>query len=257
MISHIDSKGLKTTLPIILVVVVAAILPSCKKKRSAPSPSVKPAVAAPQAQLQPVKQVVEVVAPEPKRPNRQQVMACIRKFGHKLKISEDPGVGLTWVEPAGGIWERMMGEVGSPMCLFFPYLGINSDGKYWTRLRTNYVGKRWLFVDHIIIMIDGEKETILLDRQDVDRNSGSTVSEVIDQKGHAELIHRIAEGKEVYISLSGQHRRETWNLGKEQVEAFQTISGCLKAIDGWSETEGGVAESASNGSIAKHSGGSH
>ncbi len=257
MISHIDSKGLKTTLPLILVVVVAAILPSCKKKRSAPSPSVKPAVAAPQTQPQPVKQVVEVVASEPKRPNRQQVMACVRECGYKLKINEDPGIGLTWIMPAGRDLKLIMGEFGSPMCLFYPYLGVNRDGRYWPRLRINYFGKRWLFVNHVTIMIDGEQETILLDRQDVDRNAGATVSEAIDQKGHAELIHMIAEGKEVYISMSGQHRRKTWKLENKQFEAFRAISGCLKTIDGWSETEGGVTESASNGSIAEHSGGSH
>ncbi len=240
---------------LILIAVVAAVLPSCKKKRSAPNPTARPAAATTRAWLRPVKQAVAVVAPEPKRPSRQQVIKCVREFGEKVEVKDDPGVGLTWVMPAGGFWKLKMGELKSPKCLFIPYLGINSDGKYWTRLQTSYVSKRWLFVDHMIIMIDGKKEAISLDRyRDVDKdNTGSTVGETVDLKGHAELIHRVAEGLEVYVSLSGQHRRETWKLGEKQFEAFRTISDCLKAIDNWSETAGDTPKSPSDESTTSPS----
>ena len=164
-----------------------------------------------------------------KRYNLRKTKNCLNRFGDTLKISDDRAVGVTFYFPAKHLDHKL--EKNSDSLYFSPYIALGKDS-YWSRLSVGYFGDDWVFVKRIIVMIDGRETTIRLGPTDVDTDVHTGfVSEQIDLYDQDKLIHAIAEGREVYVSVAGKHRRKSWKLDLRVLSDFKLISQCLNALD--------------------------
>ncbi len=223
---------------LILTVAVMVMLAGCKNPETPPAPpreesAQQEEIAELASSAKEISKLINQMTPIKSGLTKNEVMDTAKKFGDKLTIQDDPGIGMTWIQPSASLWETTMGSVPKPpMCQFYPYIGVSSSGRYWSKLKAKYCGKRWLFVNNILVMIDGDEEIIFLEKGDIDSEaSGSFVSEIANLPGHTDLIHQVAKAKEVYVSMRGNHRRETWKLEEKHLDLFRRISNCLKSLD--------------------------
>lgn len=171
------------------------------------------------------------------------VLECLRGFGDKLEIQYDPAVRVAFCTPsekehraglAGLVRSRrLLNRNNTCSLVFCPYISVGQSGEHWLRLKIQYGGADWVFMDRVIVMIDGDKSVIGLDYyKDVDRTAlGGSVRELADVLGDEATIRRIAGGKEVYVTVSGQHRRESYKLADKHIDDFRIIVECLDALE--------------------------
>lgn len=120
----------------------------------------------------------------------------------KLKKSTDEVEGITWYEPS------CMPTYTNSRCYVLPYIG-ERGGTYWLRCKVDYAANDWVFFDHIIINIDGEKrDTISFGYSDVTRSTyvGAKLCEVADfapTTNQVNLLRDISTSKKTIIRFEG------------------------------------------------------
>ncbi len=169
---------------------------------------------------------------EKSKPSRElsydEVINCLSNSAHNLVPKENKAIGVTWYYPRG--WDTARGlvdhrlQAGSTWLYLYPYIGFRPSGYYWLRIKMRYTDGSYISANEVLLMIDGEKTTISLDRDEVD---GRT----IDISGDKFPLKDIANGSEVYITIQGRHGRASWELDSQHLEAFKTIVDCLAALD--------------------------
>lgn len=120
----------------------------------------------------------------------------------KLKKSTDEVEGITWYEPS------CMPTYTNTRCYVLPYIG-ERNGNYWLRCKVDYAADDWVFFDHIIVNIDGEKrDTISFGYGDVTRDVsfGAKLCEVADfapTSSQTELLRDISTSQKTIIRFEG------------------------------------------------------
>jgi hypothetical protein len=100
----------------------------------------------------------------------------------------------------------------------YPYIGEKED-KYWLRLRFQYAADDWLFIDHAIFLIDGEKFVIT---GVWERDNDADIWEWLDipvELVERHILEKIAESKSAKIRYVGSqyHKDRTLTSTEKSV----------------------------------------
>lgn len=104
------------------------------------------------------------------------------------------------------------------------YIGINSNEAF-LRLVSDYHGSDWIFMNQVILLIDGNKYKYEISNPVRDIVSGSGVKEKSDALVNAELeviVKAIAGSKgKVEIRFSGENKVEDFTLSQREINCIQ------------------------------------
>ena len=109
----------------------------------------------------------------------------------------------------------------------FAYFGITEDGDVGPlRLKIQYAGDSWVFIERYILRIDDTKETIEADYGDIIRDNDSTVWEYYDVKMDSDLIEvvkKIAASTKTIIRHEGRERYHDRTITAKEKTALSEI----------------------------------
>lgn len=139
----------------------------------------------------------------------------------KMRIKEDAIAGITWFT-----------DKSSPNYLntnaFYAYIGRDINYKAWLRLIIRYCGDDWLFINKIIINVDGENYQITENEYDEFKsdNSGGQVWEYVDRKvtdSEYEIIKKVSESTKANVRFSGKQYYKDITISQQQKQALKNI----------------------------------
>lgn len=128
---------------------------------------------------------------------------------------------------------------------FFLYFGLEDDGLTPLRLRIQYLGDDWLFINGFVLLIDGEKYPLIAEDMDRDNGSGEIwewSDEALDNYSQSydmkELMVKIINSDETKIKFVGDQYYDTRSITTKEKKALKNVllgyldaGGFLKIID--------------------------
>ncbi len=145
---------------------------------------------------------------------KTQIEAARRQAISRLRRDEDRVEGITWFKHPN---QPRYTNSRSTAYLYIGRKGEN--GRPWLRLRVQYTGSNWLFVDSVIAWYDGEKSPLVSGR--FDRDNYTDVWEWIDVRPSAnqiEVLKSLANSNEAILRFEGTqyHRDATLSGGDKR-----------------------------------------
>jgi TonB family protein len=136
-----------------------------------------------------------------------------------------PHIDATYEKPLQTTWYTpRLGDRTDSSVKVFPYIGRKDVGGRWLRLKASVQDDDWIFVRVLQFLVDGETIAMEISPGQVDRDaSGHGITETIDLADVDEVIRRVADGREVFVSFMGPHRREHHELSQEDLAHFRRI----------------------------------
>ncbi|MGC9366830.1 MAG: hypothetical protein ACP5FK_07295 [bacterium] len=114
--------------------------------------------------------------------------------------------------------------VNSRRHMCYPYMGLKSHQDRWLMLRIGYNLSDWLFLENIIIEVDGQEYIYAFNSSAVNQDpTGNGVSEWVDISGQESLIRKIAYASEVWIFYQGSEGEDSYQLSSFDLKSFQEI----------------------------------
>lgn len=159
----------------------------------------------------------------------------------------NPATGVTFYEPSRARGHQHVNLVRESYFYIVPYISILQNDKTFLMVRVNYGSKSWIFIESVLFMIDGNQVILSAGPRDVDQQvvpgGGGLISETVDFEEKDSFLQRIAKAREVYVTLLGRHRRESWKLNEANLRDVQLI------VQKWNELQGKTDSSDSSPSM--------
>jgi hypothetical protein len=119
---------------------------------------------------------------------------------------------------------------------FFLYIGQDKTNNCWLRLRIQYAGNDWVFIEKYIIKCDDLTFTIDTEYGEVKRdNSGGMVWEWLDKspsKSELDMINSIIKSKKTILRCEGDQYHHDREITEKEKQAFQNILDTYAALGG-------------------------
>lgn len=117
---------------------------------------------------------------------------------------------------------------------FFLYIGQDSKNNRWLRLRIQYTGDDWVFIEKYIIKCDDSSYTIDTEYQEVKRdNSGGAVWEWLDKspsQSELDMINSIIKSKKTILRCKGDQYHYDREISQNEKQALQSILDAYAAL---------------------------
>lgn len=164
-----------------------------------------------------------------------------RALSH-LKTKSDDVDGIKWFLDKNGTWFTNEND-------FSVYFGCDledskaikericlTEFKPHLRLKIQYAGEDWLFINSFIFNVDGERDEITPDYGDIKRDNGNgLVWEDYDVRMYADqvdLIQRIIKSKKAVLRLEGDMYRKDVTISKSQKAALEHVLTVWRGLKG-------------------------
>ncbi|MCI0410655.1 MAG: energy transducer TonB [Acidobacteria bacterium] len=135
----------------------------------------------------------------------------------RIRVSYEKPLQTTWYTP-------MLDDKVAQDVTVYPYIGKKDAGGRWLRLHASVRDGDWIFVEAVRFLVDGDEAILKVSRADVDAEAeGYGISETVDVGDVEPLIRQIAQGREVYVSFVGRHRRKHHEMGSADLNSFKRI----------------------------------
>ncbi len=116
------------------------------------------------------------------------------------------------------------------------HLYLGREGNYvWPRLRIQYSGNSWIFMNMIRLSVDGQTRAILPEDKIKRDNDGNGVWEVIDKKPNSTdllLLEELANSKSAKIRCEGPDKVNDRVVSEKEKKNIKTILDILTKING-------------------------
>ncbi|GGH20380.1 hypothetical protein FAZ19_09915 [Sphingobacterium alkalisoli] len=161
-----------------------------------------------------------------KERNEKQRLANATK---KLRTNYDDIKEVTWY------YDR-----GTPQYTnynsFHIYIGKTKNGAPWLRLRIQYTGDDWLFIEKYVIKTDTDSYTIETTYRDVDKDNGSgAIWEWYDAQMNDKLyriVKEVIKSKSAKIRHNGKQYYEDRTITQKEKQSLQNILDAYEVLGG-------------------------
>jgi len=163
---------------------------------------------------------------EVERARKQQEEKRMATALQRMKKNTDKIEGVDWYrDKSSPAYNNQNG--------FFLYAGKRDAGSPWLRLRIQYHGDDWLFIESFIVVADGQR----FERGPVrfERDHDSMVWEWYDENlsdADLQMIKAIIASKEAVIRFNGRQYRKDKEITASQKAALQNVLYAYKALGG-------------------------
>ena len=137
----------------------------------------------------------------------------------QMRVSKDDVKGTTWY------FDR-----SSPKYVdangFFLYIGAGKGYEPTLRLKIQYYGDDWLFIDSYFFNVDGKTKSINPGYGDIETDNDSEVWEWFDtqpNKGEVELVKSIIKSKKAIMRLEGSKYYKDVTISATQKKALSRV----------------------------------
>ena len=137
-----------------------------------------------------------------------------------IEMKKEPATQTVWYFPQDRGWLPS----SEAQFKIYPYIGTR-DGYKWLRLKACVKNWDWVFVEELLVLIDGRMWVIPLNRyEDITTDvSSGFIYEIVDVGGQDKLIRAVANAREVYFTFQGRKRRVSYKLTDMDVRYFKYV----------------------------------
>lgn len=146
----------------------------------------------------------------------------------QMRISKDKVKGATWYYDKSS--PKYVNSNG-----FFLYIGTAKGYSPSLRLKIQYYGENWLFIDSYFFNVDGKTWTINPGFGDIKTDNDSKVWEWFDtspNKSERELIEAIIKSKKAVMRIEGSKYYKDVVISATQKKALQRVLTVYKGLGG-------------------------
>ena len=137
----------------------------------------------------------------------------------QMRISKDDVKGTSWYFDKSS--PKYVNANG-----FFLYIGTGKGYTPTLRLKIQYFGEDWLFIESYFFNVDGKTKSINPGYGDIETDNDSQVWEWFDTEpnnGEVELIKSIIKSKKAVMRLEGSKYYKDVTISATQKKAFQRV----------------------------------
>lgn len=144
----------------------------------------------------------------------------------KMRKKVDEVQGITWY------YDKTTSSYNN-VNSFHTYIGERASGSPWLRLRIQYAGDNWLFIDNYKFLIDGRNYEIT--PVEVERDNNADVWEWYDtdaDKSNIDIIKAIIESDKAVVRYEGKQYYKDRTITSAEKKALQNVLDAFKALGG-------------------------
>ena len=137
----------------------------------------------------------------------------------QMRLSKDEVKGTSWYYDKSS--PKYVNANG-----FFLYIGTGKGYTPTLRLKIQYYGDDWLFIDSYFFNVDGKTKSIDPGYGDIETDNDSKVWEWFDtepNKGEVELVKSIIKSKKAIMRLEGSKYYKDVTISATQKKALQRV----------------------------------
>lgn len=112
----------------------------------------------------------------------------------------------------------------------YPYIGRKGEDRFWLRLKIQYAASDWLFVQQVLVYVDGNR--LVLHEGRFDRDNNTEIWEWVDiapDAGTIAILQRIASSKEATLRFVGNQYRKDVTISAADKRAIRDILDAYEA----------------------------
>lgn len=146
----------------------------------------------------------------------------------QMRVTKDSVKGITWYE-----------DKTSPKYLnangFYLYVGTAKGSSPTLRLKIQYYGDDWLFIERYFFNVDGVTNSIEPSYGDVEQDSDSNVWEWFDtipNKNEVALVKSIIKSKKAVMRIEGSKYYKDFVISNTQKKALERVLTVFSGLNG-------------------------
>jgi hypothetical protein len=146
----------------------------------------------------------------------------------KLRVKKDEVKNIKWYYDKTS--PRFVNYNG-----FYLYMGREGEGEPWLRLKIQYAGEDWLFIESYYINVDGETFQISPSYGEIERDNDSTVWEWYDATPSSTdlyMLQKIANSKKTVMRIEGRQYYKDVTITQTQKNAIRNILTAYQGFGG-------------------------